>query len=954
MLGVASWGVIKGRQRLARPSQKEIRERIRDQIKDRNDRAPVDSVKNVGTEDMVLKDYARYKAKSWADPQSLPVDVGERVTFCAEGSSDEGGSALLTLDEIGLTSHEGRPNITLKYPYLRTGKIGRGILGRWGPNHAIDTIVTRRIPAKDGKKGKADREKALAGGEQNEQNARMTSSGLQVALVFRPTDQLWAIPGKFMQYEDIMIMSRVDQGQRLSGELPSLESDNDLDRARLAVRKVFELGGIPEARQEEYTDMFDEIFKKSAQTLVYRGYSDDPRNTNEAWVETSAWHVHCPVELCDQLERGYEEQGSEQVMWMDIVVTGPRLEFQDEFGNKYDLFASHRELIELAVFGNVLGNHDMPFEYDGINREKDRSEIVALNPNHSHYLCVDNGEVGRFGVELNFRVELETFMSCFDHNARRMGIAELTQHFTACMDESSLHVASELAVSGKKSHVIELEAEMMPNVIPIVRTASDGKTRVTYTMKVHKGDGHNPVSPNRSTSDKSEVVEDGVEDPDLPSQFSLEGLDVTELKLSDGDLDFFPDTPFDPYETEYDVTVPKSVKSVTVTASLEAAHRKDIKRTVPIVMLCYGGGPFTIHTLASSGEKPIIIVSGSLRAAQYIEDWCKMETQKAAKRNDPQAVERLDMLQKQQARKSLRMDFAGANKTTFEAVEEHAVKPQWWNVESFIVALTKLGQHAYMHFFDISQTATVKTNKKIRLNPMLPPLLDSIVKSAQVKQDVKLPLAIRLNHEDDVKTLCDAHGIALANAKQEISFDSRLLVFAAFNDQGKVVERLLDTGFKIHNLDVLIALEIQRELDRPKLVKEDEPPAYWVAKQFQAGQYSSPAELAQLVATRWRKVESKETVYRAISWNMMPSLPGWLMMVESCAPEHWWPPAMLMQQLSAKFIADEYPPAGLMRRKFIVISPPQYAGQQFVAEDEAPEDGGLFSCVVRFVGKGNL
>ena len=66
----------------------------------------------------------------------------------------------------------------------------------------------------------------------------------------------------------------------------------------------------------------------------------------------------------------------------------------------------------------------------------------------------------------------------------------------------------------------------------------------------------------------------------------------------------------------------------------DAAHRKDIKRTVPIVMLCYGGGPFTIHTLAASGEKPIIIVSGSLRAAQYIEDWCKMEGQKNEKRND--------------------------------------------------------------------------------------------------------------------------------------------------------------------------------------------------------------------------------------------------------------------------------------------------------------------------------
>ena len=61
---------------------------------------------------------------------------------------------------------------------------------------------------------------------------------------------------------------------------------------------------------------------------------------------------------------------------------------------------------------------------------------------------------------------------------------------------------------------------------------------------------------------------------------------------------------------------------------------------------------------------------------------------------------------------------------------------------------------------------------------------------------------------------------------------SRLLIFAAFNDQGKVVDRLLDTGFALHNLDAMVALEIQRELDRPKLIKEDEPPAYWIAEHF--------------------------------------------------------------------------------------------------------------------------
>ena len=145
VVGVSTWGVIKGRQRLSRPSQAYIRERIIDQIKDKNDRAPVDEVKNVGTSDEVTRHYARYKAKSWADPQSLPVDVGTRTTFIEKNS-------MATLDELGLISHEGRPDLTLGYPYLRTGKVGRGQLGRWSPNHAIDTVLTRRPPQEGGHK----------------------------------------------------------------------------------------------------------------------------------------------------------------------------------------------------------------------------------------------------------------------------------------------------------------------------------------------------------------------------------------------------------------------------------------------------------------------------------------------------------------------------------------------------------------------------------------------------------------------------------------------------------------------------------------------------------------------------------------------------------------------------------------------------------------------------------
>ena len=97
----------------------------------------------------------------------------------------------------------------------------------------------------------------------------------------------------------------------------------------------------------------------------------------------------------------------------------------------------------------------MPFEYDGTKQTPDEqvpagSEIVKLNPNHSHYICVDNGTAGQFGVETSIRSELETFMACFDNDARRMSIEELTQYFTACMDESALNIGGNPCVTARE------------------------------------------------------------------------------------------------------------------------------------------------------------------------------------------------------------------------------------------------------------------------------------------------------------------------------------------------------------------------------------------------------------------------------------------------------------------------------------------------------------------------
>ena len=49
-----------------------------------------------------------------------------------------------------------------------------------------------------------------------------------------------------------------------------------------------------------------------------------------------------------------------------------------------------------------------------------------------------------------------------------------------------------------------------------------------------------------------------------------------------------------------------------------------------------------------------------------------------------------------------------------------------------------------------------------------------------------------------------------AGTHKELSVDARMLIYAAFKDQAKVVSLLLDSGFDEKELDVLIALELQR------------------------------------------------------------------------------------------------------------------------------------------------
>ena len=53
-----------------------------------------------------------------------------------------------------------------------------------------------------------------------------------------------------------------------------------------------------------------------AERLVYRGYVDDPRNTDHSWMETCAFHFHCEG-LVAQLQLSAGDDAA-HAFWMDV------------------------------------------------------------------------------------------------------------------------------------------------------------------------------------------------------------------------------------------------------------------------------------------------------------------------------------------------------------------------------------------------------------------------------------------------------------------------------------------------------------------------------------------------------------------------------------------------------------------------------------------------------------
>jgi len=189
-------------------------------------------------------------------------------------------------------------------PKGRTGMTGRGLLGRYGPNHAADPIVTRWMRGDDGK---------ILLNEFNKPR-------LEFVAVKRKDNGEWAIPGGMVEAGDTVSLTlRKEFGEEALNTLELSQKDREIALGQ--IRKLF-MSGIE----------------------VYKGYVDDPRNTDNAWMETIAVNYHdVKGDLTSNFKLAAGDDAGD-VAWVEIT---PELK----------LYASH-ELFVMTVYDALCDSID--------------------------------------------------------------------------------------------------------------------------------------------------------------------------------------------------------------------------------------------------------------------------------------------------------------------------------------------------------------------------------------------------------------------------------------------------------------------------------------------------------------------------------------------------------------------------------------------------------------------
>ena len=178
-------------------------------------------------------------------------------------------------------------------PFGRTGLAGRGKLYYWGPNHAADCILMRR-----------------------------TEDAPLLLTIRRSDTGEYAVMG-----------GMIDKGEK-----PEATVRREFAEEVLGVKEGEGWEAKLSAQQRR---VLDAVFEQGHRRVAYRGYVDDGRNTDNAWIETCAFMFDLPESVGeDELRLFKGGSDATEVRWI------PARDGDEQFDK---LYASHKPMVLLAM-----------------------------------------------------------------------------------------------------------------------------------------------------------------------------------------------------------------------------------------------------------------------------------------------------------------------------------------------------------------------------------------------------------------------------------------------------------------------------------------------------------------------------------------------------------------------------------------------------------------------------
>tara|TARA_Y100000389_G_C17440376_1_gene508199 strand:- start:894 stop:1697 length:804 start_codon:yes stop_codon:yes gene_type:complete len=192
---------------------------------------------------------------------------------------------LVSLINANIKFLNGKPITPIK-----TGIKGRGLLGKFGPNHAADPIVTRVNPV---------------------------TQHIEFIAAKRVDTNQYCIPG-----------GMVDPGESVS----------------LTLKREFK----EEVASKCDEVIINEVFKNG--NLLYSGPTyNDPRTTDNAWIETYVMHYHISNTLAKKLHLSPQLSENSKVKWVSC--------------SRNNLYGDHAKYVKMAEF-NVIINYIKYYLYN--------------------------------------------------------------------------------------------------------------------------------------------------------------------------------------------------------------------------------------------------------------------------------------------------------------------------------------------------------------------------------------------------------------------------------------------------------------------------------------------------------------------------------------------------------------------------------------------------------------